>query len=456
MARWHSANVLQATAKAKNLWQFNIRGTNPNLAREESKLPNEPLPPKLVAKDWQTLYQPKLNVAWLPADKVFLRVLQLPPADTFQETADMVELQLEKISPSPVAQIIWTFELLPKVPNQLQTAIVVIVSRHAVEEFLGKLEGESYLADRLEVPFIDQLFATKVVGDGVYVYPGIGTDETSCLVAWWYGGVLHNLSLLHLSQTEERGQFLRDQIAQMAWAGELEGWITSPPRRFLIADHEMAAVWQPLLQEGLELRVEVIPPLPAAEIAKLTAQRATREKLPASLVPAEFTARYRQQFVDRIWMRSAFAAALVYLFIVFIYLALVQYMDFSVSKIEAEARGLSGSYTNALRLKDRVRVMQDELNLQFAALECYKAVATEIPDGVILEGMNFSKGKSLAIFGNAPGDAVTKINEFSDKLRHVTSNGEPLFKVVTVPQVSRRGNDVAWNFSAELAKGESE
>ena len=178
MARWHSANILQAAGGNKRLWQFQLRGANPNLVREESKLPAEPLPPKLVSKDWQTLYQPKLNVAWLPADKVFLRVLQLPPADTFQETADMVELQLEKISPLPVAQIVWTFELLPK-REGLQTAIVVIASRNVVEQFLGKLEGESFLADRLEVPFIDQLFATKMGEDGVWIYPGVGSDDSN-------------------------------------------------------------------------------------------------------------------------------------------------------------------------------------------------------------------------------------------------------------------------------------
>jgi hypothetical protein len=456
MARWHSANVLQASAKEKRLWQFNIRGDNPNLAREETKLPTEALPAKLISKDWQTLYQPRLNVAWLPADKVFLRVLQLPPADTVEETASMVELQLEKVSPLPVAQIVWTFELLPRREGQAQTAIVVIAARNVVDDFLGKLEGESYLADRLEVPFLDQLLATKVTGDGVWIYPGIGSDDTNCLVAWWYGGVLHSVSLLHLSPTEERGQFLRDQISQMAWAGELEGWITSPPRRFLVADTELAAVWQPLLQEGIEQRVEVVNPLPPAEIARLTALRATRDKTPASLVPPEFTARYRQQFVDRIWMRSAFAVALIYLCGVFIYLALVQYQDFQVSKLEEEARKLSPYYTNALRLKDQVRVLQDQLNLQFAALDCYRAVAEKIPEGIQLDGLNFNR-KSLKIFGSAPGDNVTKLNEFSEALRLATSReGQPIFKSVTVPPWTRRGNDVTWNIDAELAKGEGD
>ena len=198
MARWHSANVLQAAGATRRLWQFTLRGDNPNLNREETKLPTEPLPPRLIGKDWQTLYQPKLNIAWLPADKVFLRVLQLPPADTFEETASMIELQLEKVSPLPVAQVVWTFELLPKKPGQLQTAIVVIAGRHLVEEFLGKLETTGYLADRLEVPFIDQLLATQANAEGVWIYPGHGGDENTCLVAWWYGGVLQTVSLLHL------------------------------------------------------------------------------------------------------------------------------------------------------------------------------------------------------------------------------------------------------------------
>jgi hypothetical protein len=456
MARWNSANVLQLAKDQKRLWQFNIRGDNPNLSREEKKLPTEALPARLISKDWQTLYQPKLNVAWLPADKVFLRVLQLPPADTVEETAAMVELQLEKVSPLPVAQIGWTFELLPRREGQAQTAIVVIATRNVIEEFLGQLEGESYLADRLEVPFLDQLIATKVDADGVWVFPGVGSDDSNCLVAWWYGGVLQNVSLLHLSPTEERGQFLRDQIAQMAWAGELEGWITSPPRRFLVADAELATVWQPLLQEGIEQRVEIVHPLPAAEIAKLTAKRATRDKAPVGLVPPEFTARYRQQFVDRIWMRSAFAVAIFYLFGVFIYLAFVQYEDFQVGKVEDVARKLSPDYTNALRLKDQVRVLQDQLNLQFAALDSYKAVAEKIPEGLQLDGMNFNRGKTLTIFGTAPGDQVTKLNDFSEALRLATSNGQPIFKSVTVPPWSRVGNEVRWNIAAELAKGEGD
>src|ERR1051325_2023163 len=226
MARWHSCNVLVAGAQRRQLWQFNASGNKFNLQRQESQLPNEPLPLKLVAKDWHTLFQPKLNIAWLAADKVFVRVLQLPKADP-AETLSMVELQLEKLSPLPVAQIVWSFEVLPHVrqagagqelnphaTGELQTIVVIMVGRHHVEEYLGQLEGQGYLADRLELPLLDELRATKVQESGAWVFPKVGGQDGTCMVAWWYDGALQNLSLTHLPADEKRAAVLQEQLAQ--------------------------------------------------------------------------------------------------------------------------------------------------------------------------------------------------------------------------------------------------
>src|SRR5258708_35536808 len=111
----------------------------------------DPLPTKVVAKDWSTMFQRKLNIAWLPADQVFLRVVHLPASDP-QELLSMVELQLEKLSPLPVAQIVWSMEPLPKVAENLQPVIVIMPPRDLVEEFAGKLQSSGYRAVRLEVP----------------------------------------------------------------------------------------------------------------------------------------------------------------------------------------------------------------------------------------------------------------------------------------------------------------
>src|SRR5689334_13583799 len=193
MARLHSCNVLHLENGSKHLWQFS--GGKFNLLREEVKSANEALPANLAGKDWHTLLKPTLNVACLPGDKVFLRALQLPAAD-FAEMQSMVELQLEKVSPLPVAQIVWSFEVLPHSASDMQTVVVILVARQFVEEYLGQLEGSGYLADKLELPLIDLLQATNINEDGVWIYPGEHGSEGPCLVAWWYGGVLHNISLI--------------------------------------------------------------------------------------------------------------------------------------------------------------------------------------------------------------------------------------------------------------------
>src|SRR5205823_11180769 len=163
--RLHSCNVLRVGPDARHLWQFATGNSQVNVNAEQRLVPPTPLPGRLVNKDWRALWQKKLNVAWLPAVQVFLRVVHLPKCDP-AELRSMVELQLEKLSPLPVNQIVWSFELVAQSAGDLQTVIVTIAERNLVEDFLGKLESDGYLADRLDLPFVHQLLATAIDGDG--------------------------------------------------------------------------------------------------------------------------------------------------------------------------------------------------------------------------------------------------------------------------------------------------
>jgi len=143
MARLHTCTVLHTTPERCQLWQFNAQGNFP-LAREQSAPTGDPLPAGLARKSWSEIWQPKLNIAWLPADKVFLRVVQLPTS-TPAETRAMVELQLEKLSPFPVAQVVWSVCPLPPRPNapagKLQTIVVVFVERRRWRNFSASWKG---------------------------------------------------------------------------------------------------------------------------------------------------------------------------------------------------------------------------------------------------------------------------------------------------------------------------
>lgn len=455
MARWRFCNVLQPGSEIRNLWQFSATGKF-NLQRHETKLRSEPLSPKLVSRDWQTLVQPRLDVAWLSSPKVFLRVIQLPKAD-LAETQSMIDLQLEKLSPLPVAQIVWGFEIFPTDEPDMQTVVVMIVPRSQVDDFLGKLEGQGYMADRLEVPLLDQLRATKVSGNGAWIYPGVNGDEFTCLIAWWYHGTLRNLSLIHLPAESNRGEVLQHQLAQMTWAGELEGWLTSPPRYHLVATAETAEVWKTFFTS--EQPVEVVPPVAPTDLAGLTARRAVAGEPRTNLLPPEYATRYRQQFIDRLWMRGLGAVVMIYVFLTAAYLLWVQFEKWRFDQVAADTASIAPNYTNTIRLKERLAVMRDQLELQYAALECYKAVAEALPAELTVESMSFDRGRKLSLQGTAGPDDGPKVFEFHDSLRKHTVKGQPFFKNVELPRITGAAPGAPqsrWVFTCDLRRTEIE
>ena len=394
MARWNSCNVLHVGADARRLWHFDARSGKFPLNREQTSRADEPLPASLIAKSWSTLWQPAMNVAWLPPEHVFIRVTQIPRSSP-DETRAMIELQLEKLSPLPLTQAVWSMHILPNSGGDMQTVVVVIASRNAVEAFLGKLETQGFLADRLEVPLLDQLEAAAVHEDGAWIYPE--SEAGTALVAWWYGGVLHNLGLLTLPSTGDAGAGLRDQLMQMAWAGELEGWLAGPPRWRLVANEETAAKWNPPLRQGLDQPVEVVPPLSGSELAARTAKRAVHTDSKHNLLPAEFSARYRQQFVDRLWMRALLAVFSVYVTGTIIYFIAVAFLNYRTQGVEAQVRRTSLSYTNALHLKAQYDILKNRQELKYAALDCWEAVAELLPENVTLDTLNFNNGEKLSL-----------------------------------------------------------
>ncbi len=470
MARWNSCNILHVAPDAKRLWQFDAKGGGFVLGREQRVPHTQALPKKGVAKNWSSLWKPKLNIAWLPAENVFLRVVELP-ASSFDETLAMVELQLEKLSPIPVTQIVWTLQVVgthtapakgDAIPESLQTVIVVIAARNMVEEFLGKLETQGYLADRLEVPMLDQLAAVNATDDGVYVFPTSLAGQNAALVAWCSGGALRNLSFISLPASGDRAAELKNQIAHIAWAGELEGWLTASAKWHLIADTVSAAEWENVLRAALNEPVQVSAPIPPAELAARTAKRASAAGK-SSLLPEEFTTRYHQQFVDRLWLRGLFYALVAYgVFLVF-YFAAVGWAGVRTGKVEAQVAGLGAGYTNTLQLKARYGVLKERAQLKYAALDCWQIVAEALPEGINLQRFSFNDGKKLTLSGTCAPDQIALISDagaFYDRIRKAKLSGQPMFNSNPTgnDQFGYRpaGNQVSWSFAVTLLRAEEE
>ncbi len=469
--RLHSFNVLDSSRVERHLWQFSAERDDVKLVEEATVAATAPLPAKLVEKDWHELYQPRLNIAWLPADKVFLRVVQLPAVDR-AELLSMLEFQLEKISPLPVAQIIWSAEILPSQAEKMQTAIVCVVSRDLVEEFLGAVEAGNFQPDRLETPQLNQIIADGQRADGGWIYPGSGADTDTCTIAWWAAGTLQQLQFLRLplpaaagagsaatDVRRMRSEYLQEQLMQVAWAGELEGWLTLPVKWRIVADEQSAGYWQSLTADWEEDGVELHPAADRAGMAKSSARRIVRGESGANLLPAEFSTRYRQQYVDRLWMRALGTVVAVYIFGVIVYMAALQFYTFQDSRLKTQIAGIANTYTNVLRLKERVGVMEEQLNMKYAALDCWKVASELLPEEFNLGNLVLGqRGRVLRLDGTAPPDQREKVIEYNDAIRKAEANGKPLFKDVSPPNMNSRSGaqTINWNFDCRLNVSEAE
>ena len=467
MARWNSCNLIQIAPDAKRLWQFDAKSGSYVLNREQRVAHAQPLPSAFGAKTWSSLWQPKLNIALLPPENVFLRVIELP-ASNAQETVSMVELQLEKLSPVPVAQVVWMMHMMgthtapPKgdaPPESLQTVVVVIVPRAVVEAFLGKLEQEGFLADKLEAPMLDQLEAISPKADGAWIIPVPMAGQHAALVGWWFGGVLRHLSFLSLPAAGDRAAELKNQLSLLVMAGEVEGWLTAQPKWHVVADPANASEWEQLLRAAQDEPVAITPPLPPGELAGRTAKRSAAGSL-TNLLPVDYTQRYKTQFHDRLWLHGLGYAGLIYVVFLAVYFSATTFLSYRTSQVEGQVAQISNDYTNTIQLRARYAVLKDRQDLKYAALNCMQAVAQALPAGLTIQRFSFQDGQKLSLNGSCPQDQISLITEkdqFYDGVRRaIDPDAKPLFMSEQDPPTFRAaGNNVNWSFALVLQRSEA-
>ncbi|HAW01274.1 MAG TPA: hypothetical protein DCX10_06025, partial [Verrucomicrobiales bacterium] len=150
--RWNDCNVIQVFPDLKRLWHFSVAEKQVVQKAKLNHSGETPIPPKQVEQTWRQFLQKRLNIAWLPAEHIFLRIVNLPKGEDLDETKQMLEFQLEKLSPVPVNQIVWSFEILPCPDPTQQTVLLALAESSSIGKLLGDLEESGFQTDRIESP----------------------------------------------------------------------------------------------------------------------------------------------------------------------------------------------------------------------------------------------------------------------------------------------------------------
>lgn len=450
--RWKTCVVFDLAADARRLWQFGAGKDRVSKGATLSLPINKPVPANWVRKTWVALISPRLNIGLLPQEHVFLRVVQLPLGDA-AELSGMVEFQMERLSPLPVAQVVWCAEAVPNPDGKEQTVIVAIVERGVVEEFLGRLEGVGFVADRLEIPLLRELRAARPPQTGLQLFVRAEVGHQLCLAAWWSGGVLREVTLSRLVAGPGAAESLVGQLTQVAWAAELEGWIGSTPAVQLHAMPEVAAQFQPALEEWSGQPVTTVAPVAANAVAELVATNALKPTA-GSLIPTEILVKARQQFIDGIWMRGLGFAGLMYAVGVVGYLIYLNLLTGTLDEKKSLAIQYGKAYTNTIQLREQVSILEEQVTLKFAALDSWRAAAELLPLSLNMSSLSFDKGKTLSLSGYGPQGSSKEVANYESELRKAKVGDQPLFASVKTESIETKGANTTWRITAQLKRTE--
>ncbi len=414
------------------------------------------VPGKLGGRDWQLLFRPRVDVAWMSADDVCLRLVDLPGGDP-AELGSMVEMQLEKISPLPPSQVVAGYEVMGEASEGGVAVLVVIAPRNAIEARLDALRGRGFIADRLDVALARELIS-QAKEDGLWVVTDPGATPGLVTAAWRTGGRWRQIDVLRLPAGAGAGEVLTAALTRVAWAAELDGWLAGTiPSVRLVSDAATAENLSPALTNWSGQPVEHR----ALRDVTVTAADTARGALSGrglTLVPPESAVRNRQAFVDRLWIRGLGTIGVTYLVGVLFYLAWLNFQKGTLEDEKVNLKGLAQHYTNALRLKDQVMILEEQVNLRFAALDCWQAAVEKLPTSMTLSSLNFIRGRTLRLDGTVDPTAREEVTRYNSDLAAVEVRDQKLFGAVKPAQVTVRGTVATWSFEAELnrldAKGD--
>ncbi len=115
------------------------------------------------------------------------------------------------------------------------------------------------------------------------------------------------------------------------------------------------------------------------------------------------------------------------------------------------------AYTNALRDVEQIKILQEREALKYAALDCWKAVAENLPDSMTVDDMFFQRGK-LELRGTVVSENQEDVGTFNEALRTSTDpiHHEELFADVSAPMIRVGTGKGEWSFDCTLKGNEDQ
>jgi hypothetical protein len=382
----------------------------------------------------------------LPVADTLLRIIELPSLDR-QELSGMVELQIGKMSPFPVDELVVSFEVLDE---RAGAALVLIAA--ARRETLERLRAELGEPAHIDIDLLAWWQALREEDrEPGRVYSVLLNSTRAELIASDDGVPVAARVLLERDELgwHEFLELLSEELNFSAVALESDWGEGRAERLRIYYDDSITAEELEQIDSMTEMPVTHkplgdFPPL--SEL--LVRRRVERAELCLDLLPADWRSADAERVLKRRILRSVAMLAVVWVAAVTAVIAYGAWERASLRKSERRAEELKGPAQRSLELQSRIEVLERYADRTHSVLECLREVSVLLPANLELQSFSFKKNAQVDLRGMSSGIGATEIYTYFQALEK--SDKFTALNDQRVTTATSRGGSRASQFQASL------
>jgi Tfp pilus assembly PilM family ATPase len=388
----------------------------------------EPLAPTIEAGDRlqitaQTLRQ-RVDlrdhhiVTAIPCEDVLCQTLRLPTTEA-GELKQMLDLQIDNLTPLPIEEVVYSFEPLDTLANETRV-LVVVARKSAVNERVAALEAAGWPAEIVGIDALAvfrQLARNGLLPVDAKLNTLVLVGPAAANIVVYSAGKIVAIRSVMLGSHGVDEVALREEIQRTLVAAEVERAASETGRTTF-------ATWSDALRPRLAALVQTwggetefltngTSPSPSLSVCIETATGGAAQ---LNLLPGEWRERRKKAALRTLLIRGAIGLAAIYVAVLLGFLAFMGVQQAQLRRVQGEIKKLQPQFMKARELSRTLVAMQKQLDTKYSVLEILREVTLLLPENVKFNGFSFKKDETVVVRGQAQSAALA--TDYISRLEH--------------------------------------
>jgi hypothetical protein len=342
------------------------------------------------------------------SSELLMRTMKFPTSDP-AEIADMVEFQVDKISPFPIDQLAIAHEILETAEDSAQV-LMAAAKRESIDAI-----GDAFEKQKVRIHRID----ARVLGWLQLMKESDNLHTSGCEILIIVDGIDFVLAILH-NGLPIAFRSLRAQLDDMTVVDELtyeigytlttldtEYDLPAPGAIYFWSHGEKPNALLSKLSQKTEIQVHhhdlnTLPPLSEGML-----QRTMQEGSRIELIPQEWVEHEKRRKLNIQFSIIAGSIAAVWLSVLLVFLSVFKVRDMKLESIQAEADAIAPAARQAAENQKKLKALKVYTDRSSSPLECLREVTRVLPAGDIeFISYNYTKEKGVSIRGTGRDQGI--------------------------------------------------